>query len=117
ACGLLDGLAEPGHGSLEADDVRGPVWAGREAQQHELKTGRRAIRYCLSLEDGGGGFRALAEIGRREAALAEVREDRTAHDARAQHVPADRYRDRLADVPPDLAERGCAGRAALQQCR
>ena len=89
------------------------------------KPGGAPVRYCLSREDSGGGFRALAEIGRREAALAEVREDRAAHDARAQRAPADRHRDPLADLAPDLAERGCAehdlvlvaGRAALQQRR
>jgi len=61
-------------GSLEADDVRGPVWAGREAQQHELKTGRRAIKYstisfslsggrpCSSVGDSSGPFPAASPI-------------------------------------------------------
>jgi hypothetical protein len=79
----------------------------------------------LRLEDTCGGLRALAEIGRRETALAEVREDGAAHNARAQLVPVGRYRDPLTDLAPDLAERGCAqhdllviaGRAALQQRR
>jgi hypothetical protein len=113
------GLAETGQGPLEAGDVRGPPRAGCEAQQHEFKTWRR----CVGLEDGGGGLRPLAEIGRSEAALAEVREDRAAHDPLAQRAPADGHRDRLPDVAPDLAERGGAehdliagaGRAALEQ--
>jgi hypothetical protein len=113
------GLAETGQGPLEAGDVRGPPRAGCEAQQHEFKTWRR----CLGLQDGGGCLRALAQIGGGEAALAEVREDRAAHDPLAQLPPVDRHRDRLPEVAADLAERGGAKhdliagarRAALQQ--
>lgn len=69
-----------GHGPLEAGHVRGLARAGCEAEQHEFETWRR----LLGLEDGGGGLRALAEVRRGEAALAEVGEDRAAHDPRGR---------------------------------
>jgi hypothetical protein len=80
---------------------RGP---GGEAQQHEVEPRGP----CLRVEEVGGRFRALAEIGRGEAAPADVGEDRAAHDPRTLRVSADCHRDRLSDVAADLAERGGA---------
>src|SRR5690242_126098 len=66
AGGLLDGLAETGHGALEAGYMRGQMGAGCEVQQHKFEPGLRA-GWRGRREDGGGGLRALAEIGRGEA--------------------------------------------------
>ncbi len=73
--------------------------------QHELKPGARRQR----LEGGGCRLGALAEVGRGEAALTEVREDCAAYDAVAKSASSyDCHGDRLPNVSSDPAERGRA---------
>src|SRR5262249_61264817 len=99
-------LAGPGADPIEAGHRRGPWMAGHEAHQHETETLPRLDGACRRRD---AHLRAPAEIGRGEAALPEIREDRAAHDLLAHPVAVDGHGHRLDDVTPDLRERSSAG--------
>ena len=83
-----------------------PAGAAGEAQQHHLEPGAFPVQCGLRGEHRRGGLSALAEVGRREAALAEVREHGLADDPVLNLPPVDGDRHLLSDVQPQVMQGG-----------